>query len=202
MQPSPRKIGMFDDLHISEACRAIVSAASHCRTRNPHPTKRAHTTLTHIALLLTLFFVGGCSDPGYDKARHDRMQRVIDGSTNKLLGLKLADASRLLALEGVPFDKGYTSAPDSELRVYHFNGFCLQVEITKRLPDSPAMWTSDEMNKRGKWYVDHFFPSLHVDRLTDSKQRMSNIWAETHESFRRFNASLKTNSAVVRPVTK
>ena len=121
------------------------------------------------------------------------MQRAIEGSTNKLLGLKLADVSRLLSLEGVPWDKGYTSVPDSQLRIYHFRGFCLEMEVTKRLPDRPAMWTSDELDRRGEWYVDYFYPSLRVDRLTDTKQRMSNIWAETQESFRRRNDFIKTN---------
>ena len=123
----------------------------------------------------------------YDRARHDGIKRAIEGSQDKMLRMPFDDASRLLSLEGVGWDKAYTNAPNSEFRIYHFRGFYLGVHITKRMPDNPPSWTYEDLRQRGRWYVYHFYPFVHVDGLSDPERRMRDYWAGLAESFRRRN---------------
>ena len=126
---------------------------------------------------------------GYDKARYDRMRSVIDtwieGSKGKTLMIPFAEAERQLSLEGVQWSEAYTSVPRGEARIYHFRGFYLDLELDKRLPDNPPFWTSEDIEKRGQWYVYHFHPALFIDGLDDPEQRMNRYRAAMSESFRR-----------------
>src|SRR5215216_2461103 len=109
------------------------------------------------------------TERSYDKARYDRMQSVIDtwieGSKGKPLMIPFAEAERQLALEGVQWSKAYTNVPDGEARIYHFRGFYLDLSLRKRLPDNPPEWTSEDLEKRGRWYVCDFEPALFIDGL-------------------------------------
>jgi hypothetical protein len=149
-------------------------------------------------LVCAIFAMIGCADSGYDKARFDRMQGTIDGSTNKLLGVSLAEASKLLSLDGARWDEGYTSVPLGQLRVYHFRGFylllSLQVLPRGMTPDDPQSfsWSSDsELRSNGVWWVASFYPALHVDRLDDPQTRMSNYWDGVHAGFRKRTEEMK-----------
>jgi hypothetical protein len=126
----------------------------------------------------------------YDKTRHDRMQRIIDGSTNKLLGSSLPDASRWLSLENVKWDEGYTSVPFGQLRVYHFKGFYLLLDlrvlprgITPGSDYTFSVRGNSELRSNGVWWVANFYPSLHIDGIDDPKERMSNYWEQVHAGF-------------------
>ncbi len=104
----------------------------------------------------------------FDDARYERMRRVIDSSPNKLLGTSLTNAEKLLSLENVKWDEGYTSVPFGQLRVYHFRGFYLLLSLETR-----------SQNVK----VANFDPSLHIDGITDPKERMSNYWEQVHAGF-------------------
>ena len=131
------------------------------------------------------------SEQSYNKARHDEMQGVINSwirsSKGKTLQIPFVEAEKQLSLEQVKWSKAYTNVPDGEMRIYHFRGFYLILHLVKLLPDHPPMWTSDDLQKRGQWYVYYFYPALHVDGLDDPEMRMRNYWAALSESFRRRN---------------
>jgi hypothetical protein len=148
-----------------------------------------------IGILITLIFLSGCmdswgADARYDKTRYGQMQRTIDGSTNKLLGISLQDASRLLSLENVKWDEGYTSVPFGQLRIYHFKGFDLMLSLRAFprgiTPDSHQSFnvrSDSELRSNGVWWVANFYPSLHIDGIDDPKERMSNYWEQVHAGF-------------------
>jgi hypothetical protein len=124
----------------------------------------------------------------YDKARYDGKSAIeswIEASKGKILKVPFSEAERRLSLGGVEWSKAYTNAPNSEMRIYHFHGFYLILHLTKLMPDNPPMWTSEDLQKRGEWYVHYFYPALHIDGLDDPEKRMSNYWAALSESFRR-----------------
>jgi hypothetical protein len=77
------------------------------------------------------------------------------------------------------------------MRIYHFHGFYLILHLTKLMPDNPPMWTSEDLQKRGQWYVHYFYPALHIDGLDDPGKRMSNYWAALSESFKKRGAEAK-----------
>ena len=135
------------------------------------------------------------AEQGYDKARYDGMKSVIDSwieaSKGSTLKVPFSEAERRLSLGGVEWSKAYTNAPHSEMRIYHFHGFYLMLDLTRLMPDNPPMWTSEDLQKRGEWYVHYFYPALHIDGLDDPEKRMSNYWAALSESFRMRNEELK-----------
>jgi hypothetical protein len=149
-------------------------------------------------LVCLVFAMSGCVRSSYDQTQFDRMQSTIDGSTNKLLGVSLTDASRLLGLDGARWDEGYTSVPLGQERIYHFRGFylLLSLQILPRgmTPDQPRSfgWSSDsELRSNGVWWVADFYPALHVDGLDDPQMRMSNYWDKVHAGFRQRTDELK-----------
>jgi len=151
---------------------------------------------TTIAAALLVF--SGCGVPGYDKARYDKMEHAILQSTNMLAGMQLSEASKLLSLEGVRWDEGYTTVPLGQERIYHFPGFCLRLEIEVRplgiTPGSTQSFSyigEGELRSNGVWWVSTFWPHLEVDRLSDPRTRMSNYWDNVNASFRSHGAKTK-----------
>jgi hypothetical protein len=156
---------------------------------------RAETNRLSSAAAMT-----GHAGSGYDKPRYDKMQRVIDGSTNKLLGISLADAAKLLSLDNAKWDDGYTSRPHSQLRVYHFRGFYLLLDLqdfpSDASPDHAQAFSSDsERSSNRGWWVANFYPSLHIDGLNDSKKRMTNYWDRVHSGFRQRTDEMKSQNS-------
>ena len=142
-----------------------------------------------IAVLLVTVALMGCSDPGFDKTRYNKMRHVIQGSTSNMLGMTFADASRLLSLEGVNWERGYDNYPLGEWRIYHFRGFYLGLHLSVRpqgvlLGQGYSITNEPELRGNGVWWVDSWKPFLQIDKLTDPKQRMSNHWAKVEEGFR------------------
>jgi len=149
----------------------------------------------HIALLATvaggLFMLAGCSanSRDYDRARYAKMESVILASTNRLAGLPLAEASKRLGLDGVRWDEIYSNEPDSQGRLYHFDGFYLTLHLIVRpVGVKPGEGYSsrgrDELLKTGSFWVGSFWPHLVIDRLTDPKLRMTNYWDNLNNSFK------------------
>jgi hypothetical protein len=157
-----------------------------------NPEKSGFHRVGILSALVCLFSCAGLwgADAKYDKTRYDQMQRTIDGSTNKLLGISLPDASRLLSLENVKWDEGYTSIPFGQLRVYHFKGFYLLLDlrvlprgITPGSDYSFSVRGDSELRSNGVWWVTDFYPSLHIDGIDAPKERMSNYWEQVHAGF-------------------
>jgi hypothetical protein len=155
-----------------------------------------------IEILFALAFLFGCidswgADAKYDKTRYDQMQRTIDDSTNKLLGISLQDASKLLSLKNVKWDEGYSSVPFGQLRVYHFKGFylLLSLRVFPRgiTPESHGQFSVNESELRtnGIWWVANFYPALHIDGIDDPKERMSNYWEQVHADFEKRTEEMK-----------
>ena len=166
------------------------------------PEKTGFRSMGILSALVWLFSCAGLwsADVKYDKTRHGRMQHVIDGSTNKLLGVSLPDVSRLLSLENVKWDEGYTSVPLGQLRVYHFKGFYLLLSlqalprgITPGSDYSFNVRGDSELRSNGVWWVADFYPALHIDGLGDPKERMSNYWEQIHAGFKQRTEQMTTN---------
>ena len=125
----------------------------------------------------------------YDSKRYEQMRQVITSSPNKLLGVSLQDASKLLSLENVKWDEGCTSVPRGQLRVYHFNGFylLLSLQVLPRgfTPDSQGQFgiNGSELRTNGVWWVASFYPALHIDGIADPNERMTNYWEQVHAGF-------------------
>ena len=134
--------------------------------------------------------LAGCRDPGYDVARYQKIQQVIEGSTNKLLNRSLSDVTKLLSLDDAPWDEGYSNEPLTQYRIYHFKGFWLGLYLAVLPPGfSPTnpqnfSFIEADLRRNGVWWVMGFYPSLHVDKLNDRTRRMTNYWAGVHASFR------------------
>ncbi len=144
---------------------------------------------TCLTALLAIVVLAGCSGSGFDKTRYDTIQRVIAGTSNNMLGMRLTDASRLLSLEGVRWDRGYDNYPLGEWRIYHFQGFYLGLHLSVRpqgvrLGEEFSITNEPELRSNGVWWIDSWRPFLEVDKLTDPKQRMTNHWAKVQEGFR------------------
>jgi hypothetical protein len=144
-----------------------------------------------LGLFIMVFAIIGCAGSTYDKARFVRMRSIIAGSTNKLLGVSLADASKLLSLDHARWDEGYSSVPLGQLRIYHFRGFylLLDLEVLPRgmTPDQPQSFSSSsdsDLRSNGVWWVANFYPSLHIDSVKDPRKRMSNYWDGVQAGFR------------------
>jgi hypothetical protein len=145
--------------------------------------------------------LAGCGVHDYDRATYDRMERALLQSTNMMAGMSLADASKLLSLEGVPWDEGYCNMPESQARIYHFRGFSLDLTlevlpagITPRSKQEYS-FTAQELRTNGVWWVSTSWPHLVIDRLDNPRTRMSNYWDNVHASFRRRSAEVKTIEA-------
>lgn len=144
----------------------------------------------------------GCGVPDYDKPAYEKRERAILQSTNMLAGMALTQATKLLSLEGVPWDEGYCNMPLSQARIYHFRGFSLHLVLEVRPPGiTPGSTQSfgyigeGELRSNGVWWVASFWPHLDIDRLNDPRTRMSNYWVNVHASFRRSGAETKVIDA-------
>jgi len=150
------------------------------------------------AFMLGLLGLNGCSDRGYDKVRYEKMQRVIESSPSNMLGMSLTNASRLLSLDGVPWDRGYDNYPLGEWRHYHLQGFYLALHLEVLplgiVPGSTQGFSYQDayLRQTGVLWVGQWKPSLSIDKLTDPKKRMSNHWAQVERGFEmRRQAALK-----------
>ena len=151
---------------------------------------------------------GRSGRPGYDKGRYDKLEAAILRSTNMLAGVSFADASRLLALEGVRWDEGYSNAPLEQQRIYHFHGFSLRLDLEVRPPGiTPGIkkafrYDEQQLRSNGVWWVARSWPQLEIDRLDDPPTRMSNYWDNTQASFRHREAEQRSIAAILRRQAK
>ena len=129
------------------------------------------------------------------------MESAILHSTNMLAGSSLAEASKVLMLQGVPWDEGYCNMPESQARIYHFRGFSLEL-ILQVLPagitpgsHQEYSFTDQELRTNGVWWVSTFWPHLVIDRLNNPRTRMTNYWDNLNASYRLRAAGSKTIEA-------
>ena len=152
-------------------------------------------------LICAVAFLVGCGIRDYDRATYHRMERAILQSTNMMAGMSLAEASKLLSLEGVPWDEGYCNKPESQARIYHFRGFSFQL-VLDVLPagitpgsKQEYSFTEQELRTNGVWWVSTSWPHLVIDRIDEPRTRMSNYWDNVHAGFKRRNVEIKTIEA-------
>ena len=91
----------------------------------------------------------------------------------------MADVTKLLGLEDVPWDEEDPGAPLGEVRIYHFDGFYLRVRL-EILPAglTPGNWkefraTEEQLRRDGVRWLAHQSPFVRIDNLTDPKARMT-----------------------------
>ena len=166
-----------------------------------------------VATVLTPMLAGvlvamcSCDVGRYDKARYEMIESTIAQSTNMLAGLSLTEVSKLLSLGDVRWDEGYCNAPLCQERIYHFQGFCMHLQLEVRpqgiTPDSAEgfSYVESELRSNGVWWVSHRWPQLKIDRLDDPRTRMSNYWDNVHAGFRRHGLELKITQQRMRAET-
>ena len=162
------------------------------------------TRILALTVLGLCLVFSGCGRPSYDKARYEKMEAVMLRSTNMLAGIPLAEASRLLALEGARWNEGYSNVPLGQERIYHFDGFCLRLDLEVLPPGimpgskKPFHYVEQQLRTNGVWWVAKSWPRLEIDRLEDAATRMSNYWDNAQASFRRRGAEQKIIQAIMR----
>lgn len=134
-----------------------------------------------------------------DRKRYDQIARVIDRDKDRLLRKSLKRVERLLRLDGVPWDLGYTNYPLGECRVYHFQGFYLEL-LCKVLPPgaSPTQrrefgYTDEkEFMRNGVRWLALQNPFVRIDHETRRDVRMATYWKEMNAALaERYGGPLK-----------
>ena len=132
-----------------------------------------------------------------DRERYAEISLAIKSDENHLVGKSLDDVIGQLRLENVPWDIGFTMKVDGEYRIYHFRGFALYIDA--RLfppgitPNSGQRWTcsAEELHRDGVLWLDHLYPSVQVDGITDPNERMRQHWEAIDEQYERLNAEME-----------
>jgi hypothetical protein len=123
----------------------------------------------------------------YDTQRFDQIARAIAADKNQLLDKSLDEVTKLLGLEKVSWDEGYTNYPDGELRIYHFRGFYLTLHLELLPPGinprRKASYSTQGLERSGVRWLAAFNPFVKVDGITDSKERMKEYWKAVGRGF-------------------
>ena len=136
----------------------------------------------------------------YDKHRFKQIRKAIDSDWNHLIHRRFDEVSKELELEGIPWDDISLSLPQfCRERMYHFRGFYLQI-VVERLPlgiepGSGKSWSSTELNSGSVLWVSLFKPSLHIDGISDPKERMEKFRKAQQEEFDRINAEIQQRNS-------
>ena len=122
-------------------------------------------------------FLAGCSVSSYDTKQFQLLERAILRSTNNMVALSVEEASQKLAIQSVRWDSGCIPQTGDQLRIYHFEGFCLKLPLTH------------DGRSDTNWCVAVPGPTLEIDRIKDPNTRMSNYWDNVSTMFRKADAT-------------
>ena len=127
----------------------------------------------------------------YDQARFDEITNtlkwIIENKKDKDSDIfaPFDRVSNLLSLENVPWDDiSDKNSRNSQLRMYHFRGFCLFLYLERRISGrNPEQFSAEDLRKKGISYVCDL-PSVQIDGLNDPQERLRRHQKEIAESVR------------------
>ncbi len=132
----------------------------------------------------------------HDKAMYARISKAIAADPSHLSGKRLYDFIRELDLEDIPWDDANVQNQAGSLRIYHFRGFNLYVNLSvpfehwqHRGPESILLeqGSLEEKRQARDWLRIGSRPFAHIDGINSREEPMRKYWAEVNESLRRKN---------------
>ena len=132
----------------------------------------------------------------HDKAMYARISKAIAADPKHLSGKRLYEFIRELDLEDIPWDDANVQNQAGSLRIYHFRGFNLYVNLSvpvehwqHRGPERILLeqGSLEEKRQARDWLRIGSGPFAHIDGINSREERMRKYWAEVNESLRRKN---------------
>jgi hypothetical protein len=135
----------------------------------------------------------------YDRGRYAEIRRAIDSDPRQLGSRPFDEVSRKLRLEEVPWDDVSLQELPGTVRLYHFRGFSLQINVGRLPPGitpddiGKVRWTDsiEELNRHGVLWTGQQAPWLRIDSVGDRKERMRRFWRDAEEGCKRINAEME-----------
>ena len=118
--------------------------------------------------VLTVLVACGCADRELNIRSTPTADYVKGVLTDDLCGIPLEEFERRVGIEEPIYDEIYTNEPEHSRRLYHFDGFCIDLSVEHR---GKELYTDS-----------HFFPGVDEDGLT-RQQRMSEYEAALSQHF-------------------
>jgi hypothetical protein len=138
----------------------------------------------------------------HDKAMYARISKAIAGDPKHLSGTRLYDFIRELDLEDIPWDDANCQNSAGSVRIYHFRGFWLRVNLTvpfehwrreggveRILLEQGSL---EEKRQARDWLLIENQPFALIDGINSREERMRKYWAEVNESLRKINEEMKS----------
>ena len=150
-----------------------------------------------ICLIISIFGLPLAWTADYDKERYTQIRRAIDADPQHLLGKSLDEVTKEFNLEEVPWDDAAVQQESGMFRIYHFRGFALYITLTRLpvgiTPDSKRSWTASglDLQHHGVLWLANQYPSVHIDGISDGKERMKLYWEAIDQECERINAEMK-----------
>ena len=132
----------------------------------------------------------------HDKAMYARISKAIAADPRHLSGKRLYEFIRELDLEDIPWDDANLQDFAGSVRIYHFRGFMLTVNLyvpfehwRHRGPEWILLeqGSLEEKRQARDWLRIGGRPFAHIDGINSREERMRKYWAEANESLRRIN---------------
>jgi hypothetical protein len=128
-----------------------------------------------------------------------RISKAIAADPRHLSGERLYDFIRELDLEDIPWDDANVQNEVGSLRICHFRGFMLSVNLyvpfehwRHRAPERILLEQgSVEEKRQGRdWLRIASRPYALIDGINSREERMRKYWAEVNESLRQINEEM------------
>jgi hypothetical protein len=132
----------------------------------------------------------------HDKAMYARISKAIEDPRH-LSGTRLYDLIRKLDLEDIPWDDVNLQDHAGSVRMYHFRGFRLTVNLyapSEHWQDRGPEWilleqgSPEEKRQARDWVLIDSGPYALIDGINSREERMRKFFADAYEGLRRFNA--------------
>jgi hypothetical protein len=137
----------------------------------------------------------------HDKAMYARISKAIAADPRHLSGKRLYDFIRELDLEDIPWDDANLQNHAGSVRIYHFRGFMLNVNLyvpfehwRHRGPERILLeqGSLEEKRQARDWLRIESRPFALIDGINSREERMRKYWAEVNESLRQINEEMES----------
>ena len=125
----------------------------------------------------------------YDKIKLEEIKKYLGEKPEELFGTPIDKFIKDLKLSNTEWNYGYTNIPNGELRIYHFDGFCLHVHLTILPKDIEYKnWksyssTQKELKDNGIRYLSDFTSYTQIDYIKRADTRMNEYWIAVYKGF-------------------
>lgn len=110
----------------------------------------------------------------YNIISYNKIKNYIQKNKTEFDNFPFIKFERDLKLNKIIWDKYIVADIWKEDRIYHFEGFYLEVIITNKKPDSNTIGMTDE--EKAKFLFINDKPELVIDKIYDRNERMKNFW--------------------------